>query len=51
MDIKRSLNAGVGELTIMHDMDIDKIAELVSNSSFGIEITGMEENTIEEKKK
>lgn len=51
VDIKRSLNAGVGELTIMHDMDIDKIAELVSNSSFGIEITGMDENTIEAQKK
>ncbi|MCP9767088.1 hypothetical protein EGI22_04145 [Lacihabitans sp. LS3-19] len=51
VDIKRSLSSGVGELIIMHELDIDKIAELLSSPANGLEITGMDEKTIEAEKK
>ncbi|MBK6979064.1 MAG: hypothetical protein IPH28_19810 [Cytophagaceae bacterium] len=34
----------------MHDLDIDKIAEILSSPSTGLEITGMTENIIEAEK-
>ena len=51
VEVKRSLNGGIGQLEILHDLDIDKIAEILSSPSTGLEITGMTENIIEAEKK
>lgn len=50
-DIKRVLVNGTGELSLMHDLDIDKIAEILSLPVNGLEITGMTDKTIEAVKK
>lgn len=46
VDVKRTLADGAGEITIMHDVNTDKIAEYLMSPTLGIEITGLDENSI-----
>ena len=44
--IKRTLKDGVGELTLMHDLDVDAVAEMISKPEFHLEITNLDEKSI-----